>query len=443
MTKTRTGKLSDLTPDDRNANQGTERGGEFLEHSLREWGAGRSVLADKHGRLIAGNKTVERAAAIGMDDVLIVPTDGSKLVVVQRTDLDLDDPRTRAFAVADNRAGELSLAWSPEALKALQAEGVHPPGFTDKELAAVLIRSLEPLAEGLTDPDAVPEEARATAIQRGDLFELGHHLLLCGDCTKREDVTRLMRADKAGVCFTSPPYMDAREYGGDVDLSVEHLAMFLPAAAPFVEVFCANLGVMRRDGAVVPYWNAYIDAAQAAGLKLLSWNVWSREGGPMSVGAQMAMFPIQHEFIFVFGAAPVRLIPTVPNPTAGRHQIGRKRHTDGTMVPSGTGGGAGYVTRDARELGTVVTMMPATATKAGGDHPAQFPVALAVEYLQAFTGDVYEPFNGSGTVIIAGEQLARRVRALEIEPRYCQLTIDRWEAFTGRKAVKVGEALPA
>ena len=94
--------LADLTPDGENFNKHTEFGQKLLEDSLRKFGAGRSILVDKDGNIIAGNSTTETAAAIGMDDVIVVPTDGKKLVVVQRTDLSLDSPEGRELALADN-----------------------------------------------------------------------------------------------------------------------------------------------------------------------------------------------------------------------------------------------------------------------------------------------------------------------------------------------------
>lgn len=103
-------KVSDLQPDKRNANKGTERGLKALDHSLRQYGAGRSLLVDKHGRIIAGNKTAQAAAEIGLDDVIVVHTDGTKLVAVQRDDLDLEqDKAARELAYADNRVGQLDL----------------------------------------------------------------------------------------------------------------------------------------------------------------------------------------------------------------------------------------------------------------------------------------------------------------------------------------------
>ena len=94
--------IADLTPDGENFNRHTEFGQKLLEDSLRKFGAGRSILVDKDGNIIAGNSTTETAAAIGMDDVVVVQTDGTKLVVVQRTDLSLDSPEGRELALADN-----------------------------------------------------------------------------------------------------------------------------------------------------------------------------------------------------------------------------------------------------------------------------------------------------------------------------------------------------
>src|SRR3954468_4126663 len=114
--------LTDVRPDDRNANAGTERGRAMVEASLRRFGAGRSILVDRHGRIIAGNTTHEAAIDIGLTDAVIVKTDGTKLVVVQRTDLDIDSPAGRALAVADNRTSEVGLSWDPGVLAELAAD---------------------------------------------------------------------------------------------------------------------------------------------------------------------------------------------------------------------------------------------------------------------------------------------------------------------------------
>ena len=140
-------KISDLIPDPANANKGTQRGLKALDTSLRQYGAGRSILIDRDGRIIAGNKTAERAADIGLEDVVIVQTDGTKLVAVQRTDLDLEDDggKARALATYDNRVGELDLDWDIESLAAVDAD-VLGDLWTDYELMDI----------GAVDPNFEP-----------------------------------------------------------------------------------------------------------------------------------------------------------------------------------------------------------------------------------------------------------------------------------------------
>lgn len=115
--------LSDLKPDPQNANAGTPRGMTLLSSSLQDLGAGRSILIDKNGYIIAGNKTAAQAKASGLTDVLIVQTAGNQVVAVQRTDLDLSKhPKARRLAFADNRIGELNLSWNGEEILALALE---------------------------------------------------------------------------------------------------------------------------------------------------------------------------------------------------------------------------------------------------------------------------------------------------------------------------------
>lgn len=142
-------KIGDLTPDDRNANQGTERGDWMLTQSLQKLGAGRSVLLDKNGRLIAGNKTAAKFGEMGLEDVIIVQTNGQQLVAVQRTDLDIDSPEGREMALADNRVGEVNLSWDAGVLAELGQEVDLGQWFTTDELAAwdVEVLDFEPVGE--------------------------------------------------------------------------------------------------------------------------------------------------------------------------------------------------------------------------------------------------------------------------------------------------------
>jgi sporulation protein YlmC with PRC-barrel domain len=173
-------KLSDLTQDAKNANKGTARGNAMIEKSLRDYGAGRSILLDKHGAIIAGNKTAQNAAAAGLDDVPVIKTDGRQLVAVQRIDLDLKDAKTRSLAITDNRANEVSLSWDVDVLKAFTAEGFDlAPFWNADELEDLWPQN----AELQTDEDEVPAVPVEAVAKLGDLYILGDHRLLCGDST--------------------------------------------------------------------------------------------------------------------------------------------------------------------------------------------------------------------------------------------------------------------
>lgn len=119
MAKTIETKIDKLIPDNLNANKGTEFGEHLIDKSFRELGAGRSILLDKNNRIIAGNKSVEKCAEIGLEDVIIVETDGTKLVAVKRTDIDLDSERGRSMALADNATSKANLEWDEENIKAI------------------------------------------------------------------------------------------------------------------------------------------------------------------------------------------------------------------------------------------------------------------------------------------------------------------------------------
>lgn len=167
----RVSTLADLTPDRSNANRGTERGRGMLEASLRQYGAGRSVLADKHGTLIAGNKTVEAAAELGIP-IRTVETDGRELVVVQRTDLDLGEGGTaRALAYADNRISQVSLEWDLAQIGADVEAGVDLAGlFTEGELAELLSIVPDFGAVGEDEQGRLDQKAQCTCPACGEVF---------------------------------------------------------------------------------------------------------------------------------------------------------------------------------------------------------------------------------------------------------------------------------
>jgi hypothetical protein len=111
-------KLSDLIPDDKNFNKGSEYGNGLIEKSFSKFGAGRSILIDKNNRIIAGNKSVENAMSIGLDDVQIVESDGKRIIAVKRMDIDLDTPQGREMALADNASAKANIVFDAELIEA-------------------------------------------------------------------------------------------------------------------------------------------------------------------------------------------------------------------------------------------------------------------------------------------------------------------------------------
>jgi hypothetical protein len=114
--------IEQLTQDPENANKGTAHGRKLLKSSLKRLGAGRSVLLDKDGIILAGNKTIEAAQKQGFKKVVVVDTDGDTIVAVRRTDLSADDDKARELAIADNRVGQVDLSWDPEVLRATEVD---------------------------------------------------------------------------------------------------------------------------------------------------------------------------------------------------------------------------------------------------------------------------------------------------------------------------------
>jgi hypothetical protein len=117
-------KISELIPDDKNFNKGSEFGNQLIEKSFNKFGAGRSILLDKNNRIIAGNKSTENFAAGGGENVIVIETDGKSLIAVKRTDIDLDTPQGREMALADNATAKANIVFDAELVAAELSEAV-------------------------------------------------------------------------------------------------------------------------------------------------------------------------------------------------------------------------------------------------------------------------------------------------------------------------------
>jgi DNA modification methylase len=395
-----------LKLDPHNANRGTDRGRRAVAASLEECGAGRSILVDRDGTVIAGNKTLEAAQALGLP-VRVVESSGDELVVVQRTDLELDgeDQRARRLAYLDNRAAQLGLDWDTDQILADLQSGTDFAGIWDDAELDELLKRVSG-TEGLTDPDDVPEVPEEATTQPGDLWLLAEHRLLCGDSTVATDVERLLVGGVPLLMVTDPPY------------GVQYDPKWRAEAG--VNRSREKLGRVQNDdradwreawalfpGMVAYVWHSGLHAAEVqeslevSGFEMRSQIIWAKDRFALSRGH----YHWQHE----------------PCWYAVRK------------------GGKGHWAGDHSQ--TTVWRIPAREDSGHG-HGTQKPVECMRRPIENNSSPgqlVYDPFLGSGTTLIAAEQTGRVCYGMEIDPRYCDVIVRRWEEFTGKKAVLDGD----
>ena len=198
--------LSRLSLDEQNANRGSARGRRMLGDSLRKLGAGRSVLVDRQGCVIAGNKTVEMARKLGLKQIAVIETDGETLVAVRRRDLDLKtDKRAVELAVADNRTSEVNLDWDAEVLAALNVD--LEQFWSDEELKELLERDDQEgtgSSGALLDAISVTIEAPKAQVEPGQVWKLGKHILVCAEVLTGWPLWK-DHLDEEGVIFAPYP----------------------------------------------------------------------------------------------------------------------------------------------------------------------------------------------------------------------------------------------
>lgn len=389
-----------------------------LAASIREFGFTNPVLIDEAKNLIAGHGRVMAARKLGLASVPAIVVTG------------LDDRKRRALVIADNKLA-MNATWDDEVLKNelsdLAGDFGELMGFSEEELAAMLQEATQ-IEDGLTDEDAVPELAAEPVTKPGDVWLLGKHRLMCGDSTSIDAVDTLMDGGKADFCFTSPPYADQREYNGGKELSTQHLATFIRTSSGFCDLFAVNLGMSRKNAEINQYWDDYINEAKQSGLKLISWNIWDRSGEGGSIGNMTAPFPINHEWIFVFSSERPELNRTIPNKHGGKGVSATIRGSNSEFSDRSS---------VVHEFGKLGTVLKCGVQRGKNEHPAMFPVELPETYIEACTkskGIVYEPFGGSGSTLIACEKTNRQARLMELDPKYCDVIVKRWQDFTGKKA---------
>lgn len=421
---------AELVPNPRNWRSHPQEQQRALAGALAEIGWVAEVLVNRTtGNVVDGHLRIELAVA---RDEPTVP-----VTYVELT----DDEERLVLASLDPLAAMASA--EQEQLAALLA-GLEPAEDALRALLDDLAREykLDQLRSGLVDPDEVPPVPDDPYVRAGDLYELGEHRLLCGDATNAEDVTRLLDGAKPTLLATDPPYgvsLDPTWRDGVYNA-------LGPAEPGYLRVDAAaeGEGVTRAPGrahgrtkghrnttvsgdtrvdwadafALVPsltvgyVWHAGVRAAEvAAGLERIGFEIVSQ------VIWDKGLFAIGRSW-YHWGHEPCWVI--------------RRAGSKGRFLG----------TRDQSTIWRAPSpkMIMAGSEEPKVDHPTQKPVALyeapIANHLRR--GDaVYDPFLGSGTTLVAAERLGRRCYALEIDPRYVQVAVERWQAFIGQTAVKV------
>ena len=398
-----------ITPDRKNANKGTERGRYMVEASLRETGAGRSIVLDKDGRIIAGNKTFEAASDIGLP-VRIVETDGRELVAVKRTDLDLDDDTgtARKLAYYDNRAGQVGLEWDAEIMLGDIGAGLDLSAMFRQDELDELLAELTPKTEGDTPAqvDRAEELRQKWGVESGQMWQLGEHRLICGDCTDAATVARVMGGDDGiDLIVTDPPFAITGSATGAEDMS--GVDIMRPFYRLWIGHFASLLHLFGHAYICCDFrsWSM-IDGAANGALYLKNCIVWYKGGGGLG-----SMYQNCHELVWFGVRQERRRIKS--NKTGQRTITGQPNVWQYTPPTYQNGPDAPL-------------------------HTANKPLEMFVRMIENSSdpGDIVaEPFSGSGTTIIACENLGRRCRAVEISAAYCAVALQRWADHTQRTPV--------
>jgi DNA modification methylase len=407
-----------LKPNARNARTHSKKQIRQIAGSITAFGFLVPILIDEDHTILAGHGRYAAAKSLGLTEVPAVEARG------------LSAAKKRALALADNKIGE-NAGWDreilalelPELTELLVAEDldISLTGFAPVEIDQ-LTTDFE---EDTSDPaDTVdPEWATAAAVSKpGDLWQLGGHRILCGDARDSGAIGRLMDGSHAAMAFLDPPYnVRVRDIVGRGQIKHQEFAMGCGefSRQQFVEFLTTSLAAVAsisRAGAlhyVCMDWRhlgELLEAGQTSYREMLNLAVWVKS----NVG-QGAFYRSQHELIGIFRVGDA---PYLNNVELGRH--GRSR--------SNVWHYAGVNTFRAGRLEDLKS------------HPTVKPVALVSDAMRDCTrrGDiVVDTFCGSGTTILAAERVGRRAFAVEIEPRFVDLAIRRWQAFTRKDAVHV------
>lgn len=387
--------IDDITPYARNSRTHSDEQVAQIAASIREFGWTNPVLIDEEGSVICGHGRLLAARKLGQTEVEVIVARG------------WSDAKKRAYVIADNKLA-LNAGWDMELL-ALELADLQAfdfdlglTGFSDDELAKLLPEK----TEGYTDPDEIPEVSADPIARPGDVWLMGKHRLLCGDSTSVDDMEKLTGGQLVDMWLTDPPYNVAYEGGTKDKLTIQNDDMGDEQFRAFLRDAYVTADTVMKPGAVFYIWHAdsegynFRGAARDAGWQVRQCLIWKKSSQVM-----------------------------------GRQDF----HWKHEPCLYGWKDGAAHLWANDRKQTTV---MEFDKPSRNGEHPTMKPVAIFEYQMLNNTkgGDiVLDSFAGSGTTAIAAEKNGRVAHLMELDPRYCDVIIKRWQDFTGADARLEGD----
>jgi DNA modification methylase len=392
-------KIGDLVPADYNPRQLTEKQAKDLNSSLTKFNLADPIIINADNKIIGGHQRLNIIKSKN------APAEYEVDVRVPSRQLTEDEEKELNIRLNKN-LGE----WDFDKLANFDEELLKEIGFDSKELDRVFQIDTTP------EEDDVPDARPTTDIKLGDMFQLGGHRLLCGDSTKREDVERLMQGEKADMVFTDPPYgvsyadknkfLNSIYWGNRIQIKIEndHKTVEDLAETVIFPSFCLIKDFLADKSSY------YITAPQGGELLMMMMMMMQKSG-----------LTLRHMLIWAKN-----------NHVLGRTDYNYKHEP----ILFGWINRHEFYGNGEHQFSVWEIDKPHKSDL----HPTMKPVSLIVNALQNSTareGICMDLFLGSGSTLIACETTSRKCRGMEIDPKYCQVIIDRWEKFTGSKAVKL------
>jgi DNA modification methylase len=410
-----------LRPYPGNARTHSRKQLKLIENSIKRFGFINPILVTDDFEVVAGHGRLQAAKSLGMQLVPVVALSS------------LSEADKKALRIADNRIAELSnwdrdiLAIEYQGLENLQFDDPEVTGFSLGEIDTVLDEASEKKPVGPGPEDDLPPVVAAPVSRKGDLWVLGSHRLLCGDARSDGDYARLLEGKSADLVLTDPPWnvrIDGNVSGlGKVRHDEFAMASGEMSEAEFTDFLSIFLGCAKthsRGGAILFVfmdWRHLFEltcAGRQQDLVLKNLVVWAKDNAGMGT-----FYRSKHELVFVFKNPDGGHINTFELGQHGRYRTNVWEY-------------AGVNTFRAGRLDELAM------------HPTVKPVAMLADAIRDVTkrsAIVLDPFAGSGSTLIAAEKTGRQARCIEYEPKYCDVIVRRWQAYTGKAATFEGTDL--